>query len=96
MTDEEIAIKLAEHQKEIGSIIYRVKDLEIENQIIRELAISVKTLAVNMENMCKEQERQSERINILESKPAKNWEQLIGGIITATVGGVIGCIISMI
>lgn len=64
---------------------------KIEESIfqIGELTTSVKVLASNMENMAKEQERQGERLQSIEDKPAKNWEKLVwaigGAILTAAI-----------
>lgn len=101
MTNEDIAVKLAEHNKEIGSLKYRVNDLEEQTNIIQELALSVKELAINMQSMIKEQERAAkvqekatQRIDDLEKRPAKKWDTLTSVIITAIVSGVIGYILS--
>lgn len=51
MQDEEIAVTLAEHGKEIGSLKHRTKDLEEQNKVIQELVLSVRELALNMKNM---------------------------------------------
>ena len=40
---------------------------------INELVSNVKVLAVNMDNMVKEQAKQGERLNEIEGKPAKRW-----------------------
>ena len=42
-------------------------------------------LAVNMEGMLKEQERQGERLDKLEKKPAENWNATTKAILTAVV-----------
>ena len=96
MTSEDVAIKIAEHGKEIGSLKHRVNELEEKTDVIQELALSVKELAMNMQSMIKEQERQSkaqerafQRINSLEKRPAKHWDTLVTVIITAIASGVI-------
>lgn len=96
MTNEEIAVKIAEHNQEIGSLKHRVKGLEGKQETIHQLALSVQQLADNMQSMLKEQERSAKlqdlaikRIEKLESKPAKNWDTLITVIITALASGFI-------
>ena len=103
MTNEEIAVKLAEYWKEIGSAKHRIDDLEEQTQVIQELALSVKELAINMQSMIKEQERYRKtqerifsRIEVLENEPAKNWNTLITVIITALVSGMVGYVVTMI
>lgn len=94
MTNEDVAVKLAEHHKEIGSLKHRVEELEEQNTTLHSLALSVKELAVNMQNMIKEQERHSKAIEALEEKPAKRWDTVATVIITALVSGVITFILS--
>lgn len=96
MTDESVAVKLAEHGKEIGSLKHRVKELEEQNEVIQDLALSVQKLAMSVQSMVKEQERYSkaqerafQRIESLEKKPAKYWDTVITVIITALLSGAI-------
>lgn len=103
MTDEEVAVALAEHNKEIGSLKRRVDDVEELTQSINALAISVKELAVNVSNSLTRIENcegslksQGERIGELEKKPAKRWEGVVDKIISALVGGIIVFILTRI
>lgn len=73
MTEEEIAVKLAEHGKEIGSLKHRATELEEQNKTIQELVLSVKELAINMHSMMEEQKNQGNRLDILEKEPAERW-----------------------
>jgi hypothetical protein len=87
MTNEEIAIKLAEHDHEIKVANHRIKDLEEQTIAINELALSTKEMAINMGYMIKEQERQAAHIEALESKPSKRLDTIITVIITALISG---------
>jgi aconitase A len=71
---------------------------KIEESIfqIGELTTSVKVLASNMENMAKEQERQGERLQSIEDKPAKNWDKLVWAIAGALIAGIIGYVLASI
>lgn len=94
MTGEEVAVMLAEHGKEIGSLKHRVNDLEKVVDTIQELVLSVNTLALNMGNMTKEQERLGKAIEAMQAKPAKRWDTVITAIITSIIGGIIGLVIA--
>lgn len=59
---------------------------------LMELTASIERLATNMENMVKEQERQGDRLETLESRDGKKWRQVSGYVITTIVGIVIGYI----
>lgn len=63
----------------------RITALEKAVEGINHITINVERLAISMENMTKELERQGIKLNELESKPAKRWETLVGCIISALV-----------
>lgn len=88
----DVAVKLEAHEHEIGSLKYRVKELEAESKAIQELAISVNKMAVNMENMLAEQRKQGERLGVLESVPTETNKQVKQAIITALTGGIVGAV----
>lgn len=56
---------------------------------LSELTATIKVMANNMESMAKEQSKFGDRLEEIESKPAKNWEKLVwaigGAILTAVV-----------
>lgn len=94
MEDEKVAVKIAEHEKEIGSLKHRVRDLEEDNNVIQSLAISVNELANNMKSMLKEQEKQGVRIEILEKQPAKRWDTLVTVLLTAITSALVGYVLA--
>lgn len=61
---------------------------------IGELTTSVKVMASNMENMAKEQEKQGERLQAIEDKPAKNWDKFVWAIAGALIAGIIGYVLA--
>lgn len=63
----------------------RLTILEQGQTQINELVSTVKVLAVNMENMAKEQVKQGAKLEEIEGKPAKRWETVISCIITAII-----------
>lgn len=92
MTNEEIAVKLAEHNKEIGSLKHRATDLEEQNKTIQELALSVKELAINMRSMMEEQKEQGGRLDALEREPAERWNSAKRSAFTTIVSVVAGAL----
>jgi len=96
MTNEEIAVKLAEYSKEIGSIKHRLDRVEREQGVIHDLAISVKELALNMQHMIEEQKEQGRRLEALEKEPIARLSQIKTAIITALSTAVIGSIVGAI
>lgn len=68
----------------------RIELLEETTRQIGALTSSVEKLAVNMENMLKNQEAQNKRLEALESRDGEKWRQVTGYIITAVIGIIIG------
>jgi archaellum component FlaC len=72
----------------------RIEKLEKAMDNLTDLTVNVGKLAVSMETMNKELARQGERLEKIEEKPAKRWDTVITGIITAVVGLLIGLLSS--
>lgn len=70
----------------------RIALLEDSVRQIVALTTSVEKLALSMESMAKEQERQGERMEVLEGRDGEMWRKIVGYITTAVVGIVIGFI----
>ena len=64
--------------------------LEHTVQQISDLATSVEKLAVSMEGMLREQEKQGTRLETLEDRDGEMWRKIIGYAATAAVGIIIG------
>lgn len=73
---------------------HRISVLETGQAQISELVSSVKVLAVNMETMSKELQKQGERLNEIEGKPAKRWDAVIACIITAVVSFIVSAMLT--
>ena len=56
----------------------------------RALTNSVERLATSVEDMVKEQEKQGKRLEVLEGRDGEMWRKVVGYIITAVIGIVIG------
>lgn len=68
----------------------RLELLEENVQKIGALTTSVEKLALSIESMVKEQERQGERLETLESRDGEMWRKVVGYAVTAIVGVVVG------
>ncbi len=64
--------------------------LEHTVQQISDLTTSVEKLAVSMEGMLREQEKQGTRLETLEDRDGEMWRKIIGYAATAAVGIIIG------
>lgn len=92
MTDEEIAVKLTALEHESKSAKHRLDDLEVQNQAIQNLAISVRELTINMSNMLEEQKRQGDDIEKLKAEPAERWSSMKRTVFNTMVGAGAGAL----
>lgn len=72
----------------------RISNLENDVREIKTLTANVERLALSMENMMREQEKQGERLEKLESRDGEMWRKVIGYVITAIISVTIGFIFS--
>ena len=68
----------------------RLELLEHTVQQISDLTTSVEKLAVSMEGMLREQEKQGTRLETLEDRDGEMWRKFMGYAATAAVGIIIG------
>lgn len=74
----------------------RIELLEEHIREIGSISASVEKLAVNMESMLREQERQGERLKTLEGRDGEKWRQVAGYTITAVISLVLGYLVQVI
>lgn len=60
------------------------------------LSTSVEKLALSMESMVREQEKQGNRLETLESRDGEMWRKAVGYVLTAILGIVIGFVFTQI
>ena len=83
---DEHNLRMEDEHKRLNTRLKTVEDaLKQQNK----LALAVEKLALNMEQMLKEQQKQGERIEELEQAPAKKWNTVVTAILSA-IGGAIG------
>ena len=85
-------ITRAEHE-EFSRRIEDWERLELLEENVREigaLTTAVEKLAQSVESMVKEQEKQGRRLDELEGRDGEMWRKVVGYIITAAVGILVG------
>lgn len=90
---EEFRCRLEEENKRQDA---RIGILEESVQQIGALATSVEKLALSMQSMLKEQEKQGKRLEVLEGRDGEKWRKAMGYIATAIVGVVLGYLFKQI
>lgn len=68
----------------------RIKLLEEQTKQITDIAISVRDLAHSVKQMAETQRDQGDKLEKLEGRDGEMWRKVIGYIITAIVGIVVG------
>lgn len=71
---------------------HRLEVLEETVKQVASISTSVEKLALNMENMLKEQVSQGKRLKTLENRDGEMWRKAIGYAVTAIIGIVFGYI----
>lgn len=90
---EEFRRRLEEENKRQDT---RIGILEDSVRQIGALATSVEKLAVSMQSMLKEQEKQGKRLEALEGRDGEKWRKVMSYIATAIVGVVLGYLFKQI
>lgn len=96
MSEEEVAVVLAEHRKEIGSLKHRMNDVEDITKSINELTLSVHELTMNMKQMLERLEKHEVQLADLEKEPMENYKSLKRAFLTAVASGIAGAFIGAI
>ena len=68
----------------------RIELLEDNMRELNQLTTSVGKLAASVESMVKEQEKQGQRLETLEGRDGELWRKVVGYVVTAVVGIVLG------
>jgi hypothetical protein len=72
----------------------RLTALEAGLKEVNKITVNVERLAVGMERMADEQKKQGDRLDEIERKPAKRWDVVITGAISAIVGALMAAALS--
>lgn len=74
----------------------RIRLLEEQTKQVTDIAISVRELALSVKQMAETQKEQSEKLEKLEERDGEMWRKVVGYIVTAIVGIVIGFVFKQI
>ncbi len=90
---EEFAHRMEDEHKRQNK---RISDLETKVEDVGSLTASVESLARSIEQMAKAQEKQNERLEILEGRDGEMWRKVVGYAVTFIIGAVLNFIIMKI
>ncbi len=81
-----------EHTRQNHRIAEIEKVLEQNNKML----VSIEKMATNMETMQKEQVNQGDRLKRLEARDGEMWRKVVGYIVTAILGIIVGFLFKQI
>lgn len=82
--------RFTELEESCKSAHKRIDELHTAQQDMNSLIQSVATLATNQGNMKEQLDKVSENVETIMMQPARRWDALIVGIITAIAGVLVG------
>lgn len=90
---EEFVRRMEEEHKRQNK---RLDLLEKQTEQITDIAMSTKELAISMKQMAEEQREQGNRLEKLEGRDGEMWRKVVGYVITAVIGILIGFVFQQI
>ena len=96
MDIETIALKLQEVTDHADRNEGRIKKLESEHKVLRDLATAVAVMAEQIKTMNSSVNTLTSKVDKLEEKPGKRWDGLVDKIILTVAAAVIGFLLSRI
>ncbi len=100
MIDQEVLLKLNDHDHEIQDLKTKVNAVQDLNTQISNMALNIQKLAINIETMAETQKDTIIRLSSLEKVPLEDsryYKRLIVGcLITGLIGAVLGAIMALI
>lgn len=96
MDMEQIAVKLTDHDNEIGSLKHRMKAAEDANASLNRLATAVEVMATKQDAMSNSVDKLTSKVESLEAEPAKKWRFVVEKSIYFVVAAVVGFMLARV
>lgn len=89
MTNEEVAVRLAQVEDRAKSNAHRLEKLEEGHETLCELASTMRVMAEKQNHMADTVDKLDGKVEALESKPGKRWDAIVDKIIMLVAGAII-------
>lgn len=89
----DINLKIQKMKDDMEVLKVRLDKQAVMVEDIQQLSASVSILANNMKSMLDEQQKQNTRLQNLEMKPAKRWDNALDKIINLVVAALVGALL---
>lgn len=96
MTDEEMAVKLAETEARSKSNTHRIDKLEQSTEAINRLAPSVEVMATKQDPMNDNLDKIDGKVEQIEADPGKRWKSVVEKVTLLVVAAVVGYILARV
>ena len=96
MTNEEIAVKLNDHENEIGSLKHRMNKAENTIEQIHELTTSVKLIAQKQDNVVTKLDSLTTTVADITKAPGEKWNKVTSTILTGLVSAIVTAVAAVI
>ena len=77
MTNEEVAVRLEDHEHEIGSLKHRMNAVETNQKALSELTTSVRELTIEQSHLKSDVGEIKSDVKAMLDKPVKRWDSLV-------------------
>lgn len=90
MTNEEFAVKIAQHDTEIKHHSVQIAELQQSHKVLQDMATSLAVMAKDQKTLTNKVDAVIAKVDVLEGRPGKRWDTLITALIGAIVGIFVG------
>ena len=94
MTNEEVAVRLEDHEHEIGSLKHRMKSVEENQKALTELTTSVRELTIEQGHLKTDVGEIKTDVKAMLDKPARRWESLLDKALWLAAGAFLAWVLS--
>lgn len=92
MTNEELALKVNDHEHEIGSLKHRMKAVEENQKALNSLATSVAVMAEKTDAISNKVDSIDSKVTAIEQKPAKRWDGIVDKALWLLIGAALAAL----
>lgn len=90
MDEQKILIAITQQGEQIKELSRRMDGLEKLTDTVNKLAISMERLTASMKTTEENVDKLQTDVALIHDKPAKRWDSLIGALIAAVIGAIVG------
>ena len=94
MTDEDVAVRLTDHENEIGSLKHRMYAVEENQKALTALTASVRELTIEHGHLKSDVGEIKSDVKAMLDKPARRWESLLDKALWLAAGAFLAWVLS--